>query len=106
VFISSRATAYGSPGEYVWYAASKAGVDGLTLGLARELGGQGIRVNAVSPGPIDTEMLTDEKRQRAASLTPLGRIGEAEEVAASVMFLASDQASFVSGANLAVSGGR
>jgi len=106
VFVSSRATAYGSPGEYVWYAASKAGVDGLTLGLARELGAQGIRVNAVSPGPIDTEMLTDEKRQRAASLTPLGRIGEAEEVAASVMFLASDQASFVSGANLAVSGGR
>lgn len=106
IFLSSRATAYGSPGEYIWYAASKGGIDALTLGLAREVGGQGIRVNAISPGPIDTGMLSDEKRARAMALSPVKRIGTPEDVAASVMFLASDAASFVTGANLAVSGGR
>jgi len=106
VFLSSRATAYGSPNEHVWYAASKGGIDALTLGLAREVGAQGIRVNAVSPGPIDTEMLSDEKRARAAALSPVQRIGTPQEAAAAVMFLASDAASFVTGANLSVSGGR
>lgn len=106
VLISSRATAYGSPGEYVWYAASKGGIDALTLGLSREVGPAGIRVNAVSPGPIDTGMLTDEKRKRAVSMIPLQRIGKPEEVAAAVMFLVSDAASYMTGANLAVSGGR
>lgn len=106
VFLSSRATAYGAPNEYVWYAASKGGIDALTVGLAREVGGQGIRVNAVSPGPIDTGMLSDEKRAHAMALSPVKRIGTPEEAAAAVMFLASDAASFVTGANLAVSGGR
>ncbi len=106
VFLSSRATAYGSPNEHVWYAASKGGIDALTLGLAREVGAQGIRVNAVSPGPIDTEMLSEEKRARAAALSPVQRIGTPEEAAAAVMFLASPAASFITGANLAVSGGR
>jgi len=106
VFLSSRATAYGSPGEHVWYAASKGGVDALTTGLAREVGGQGIRVNAVSPGPIDTGMLSAEKRAAATALSPVKRIGTPEEAAAAVMFLASDAASFITGANLAVSGGR
>ena len=106
VLLSSRATAYGSPGEYVWYAASKGGVDALALGLAREVGPVGIRVNAVAPGPIGTDMLSDDKKARASSLTPLQRIGLPEEVAEAVMFLVSDQASFVTGANLAVSGGR
>lgn len=106
IFLSSRATAYGAPHEYVWYAASKGGIDALTLGLAREVGAQGIRVNAVSPGPIDTGMLSDEKRARAMALSPVKRIGTPEEAAAAVMFLASDAASFVTGANLAVSGGR
>jgi NAD(P)-dependent dehydrogenase (short-subunit alcohol dehydrogenase family) len=106
IFLSSRATAYGAPHEYVWYAASKGGIDALTLGLAREVGGQGIRVNAVSPGPIDTGMLSEEKRVRAMALSPVNRIGTPEEAAAAVMFLASDAASFVTGANLAVSGGR
>lgn len=106
VLLSSRATAYGSPGEYVWYAASKGGVDTLALALAREVGPVGIRVNAVAPGPIGTEMLSDEKKARAASLTPMQRIGAPEEVADAVMFLVSDAASFVTGANLAVSGGR
>jgi NAD(P)-dependent dehydrogenase (short-subunit alcohol dehydrogenase family) len=106
VFMSSRATAYGAPGECVWYAASKGGIDALSLGLSRELGMDGIRVNAVSPGPIDTGMLSDEKRRSALALSPIGRIGTPQEAAAAVMFLASDAASFITGANLAVSGGR
>ncbi|BAK65888.1 SDR-family protein [Sphingobium sp. SYK-6] len=106
VFMSSRATAYGSPNEWVWYAASKGGIDSLTLGLAREVGIEGIRVNAVSPGPIGTEMLSPEKVKMATSLSPVGRIGTPQEAAAAVMFLASDEASFITGANLAVSGGR
>lgn len=106
VFLSSRASDYGSPGEHVWYAASKGGVDSLTRGLAREVGKEGIRVNAVSPGPVATEMLDPAKQERAAGLSPIGRIGTPEEIAAAVLFMASDAASFVTGANLAVSGGR
>jgi NAD(P)-dependent dehydrogenase (short-subunit alcohol dehydrogenase family) len=106
VFISSRATAYGSPGEYVWYAASKSGLDTLTMGLAREVGRDGIRVNAVSPGPIDTGMLIEAKREKIASLVALQRVGQPEEVADAVMFLVSEKASYVTGANLAVAGGR
>ena len=106
VFLSSRASDYGSPGEHVWYAASKGGIDSLTRGLAREVGKQGIRVNAVSPGPVATDMLDPAKQERAAGLSPVGRIGTPEEIAAAVMFMASAGASFVTGANLAVSGGR
>jgi len=106
VLMSSRATAYGSPGECVWYAASKGGIDALSLGLSRELGLDGIRVNAVSPGPIDTGMLSEEKRKSALALSPVGRIGTPEEAAAAVMFLISGEASFITGANLAVAGGR
>jgi NAD(P)-dependent dehydrogenase (short-subunit alcohol dehydrogenase family) len=106
VFLSSRASDYGSPGEHVWYAASKGGIDSLTRGLAREVGKEGIRVNAVSPGPVATGMLDAAKQERAAGLSPIGRIGTPEEIAAAVMFMASAEASFVTGANLAVSGGR
>ena len=106
VFLSSRAADYGSPGEHVWYAASKGGIDSLTRGLAREVGKEGIRVNAVSPGPVATAMLDAAKQERAAGLSPIGRIGTPEEIAAAVMFMASAEASFVTGANLAVSGGR
>jgi len=106
VLLSSRASDYGSPGEHVWYAASKGGIDSLTRGLAREVGKEGIRVNAVSPGPVATEMLDAAKQERAAGLSPIGRIGTPEEIAAAVMFMASAEASFVTGANLAVSGGR
>jgi NAD(P)-dependent dehydrogenase (short-subunit alcohol dehydrogenase family) len=106
VFLSSRASDYGSPGEHVWYAASKGGVDSLTRGLAREVGKEGIRVNAVSPGPVATDMLDMAKQERAAGLSPIGRIGMPEEIAAAVLFMVSPGASFVTGANLAVSGGR
>jgi NAD(P)-dependent dehydrogenase (short-subunit alcohol dehydrogenase family) len=106
VFISSRATVYGSPGEFVWYAASKGGVDSLTIGLAREVGGEGIRVNAVSPGPIRTDIHVPGKLERIEKGLPLQRAGEPEEVASAVMYLVSDGASYVSGANLAVAGAR
>ena len=106
VFLSSRASDYGSPGEHVWYAASKGGIDSLTRGLAREVGKEGIRVNAVSPGPVATDMLDSAKQERAAGLSPIGRIGTPAEIAAAVMFMASAEASFVTGANLSVSGGR
>jgi NAD(P)-dependent dehydrogenase (short-subunit alcohol dehydrogenase family) len=106
VLISSRAAVYGSPGEHVWYAASKGGIDSLTIGLAREVGAEGIRVNAVSPGPISTEIHVPGKLERIAAALPMRRAGEPEEVAAAVMFLVSKDASYVSGANLAVAGAR
>jgi len=106
VLVSSRATEYGSPGEFVWYAASKAAVNAFCLGLAREVGGEGIRVNAVSPGPIDTEMLSESRRAVVKDVVPLGRVGTPEEVGEAILFLASPAASFCNGANLAVSGGR
>ena len=106
VLISSRATVYGSVNEHVWYAASKGGIDVLTVGLAREVAAQGIRVNAVSPGPISTGIHVPGKLERIASGLPMQRAGEPAEVSAAVMFLVSDAASYVCGANLAVAGGR
>lgn len=106
VLISSRASVYGSPGEHVWYAASKGGIDSLTLGLAREVGAQGIRVNAVSPGPIRTDIHVPGKLDAIAGALPMQRAGDPAEVATAVMFLVSDAASYVAGANLSVAGGR
>ncbi len=105
VFISSRAAFYGSPNEFVWYAASKGGMDSLTNGLAREVAAEGIRVNAVSPGPIVTEMHRPGKLEIGAKRSPMQRAGTPEEVASTVLFLASAEASYVTGANLVVSGG-
>jgi NAD(P)-dependent dehydrogenase (short-subunit alcohol dehydrogenase family) len=105
VLISSRASLYGSANEYVWYAASKGGMDVLTIGLAREVGGEGIRVNAVSPGPIATEIHKPGRLEMMARRAPLQRVGTPEEVASTVMFLASEGASYVTGANLVVAGG-
>jgi NAD(P)-dependent dehydrogenase (short-subunit alcohol dehydrogenase family) len=106
VLVSSRATEYGSPGEFVWYAASKAAINAFCVGLAREVGREGIRVNAVSPGPIDTEMLSEGRRASVSEVVPLGRIGTPEEVGEAFLFLASSAASFTTGANLSISGGR
>jgi NAD(P)-dependent dehydrogenase (short-subunit alcohol dehydrogenase family) len=105
VLLSSRASFYGSPGEFVWYAASKGGMDSLTNGLAREVATEGIRVNAVSPGPISTEMHRPGKLKTAGERSPMKRAGTPEEVAETVLFLASAAASYVTGANLVVAGG-
>jgi NAD(P)-dependent dehydrogenase (short-subunit alcohol dehydrogenase family) len=110
VLISSMAARLGSPGEYVDYAASKAAVDTLGVGLARELAADGIRVNVVRPGIIDTDIhASGGQPDRAARLgpgAPLGRAGTAEEVAAAVLWLLSDEASYCTGTILDVSGGR
>ncbi len=110
VNVSSAASRLGSPNEYVDYAGSKGAIDTMTIGLAKELGPQGIRVNAVRPGLIDTEIHASGGRpERAAVLgaqTPLGRAGGAAEVAETIVWLLSDAASYVTGALVDVSGGR
>ncbi|MEU9589105.1 SDR family oxidoreductase [Streptomyces sp. NPDC048193] len=110
VNVSSGAATIGSPGEYVHYAASKAGVDALTVGLSKELGPAGVRVNGVAPGVTDTEMhaaMGDPGRAgRMGAAVPLGRAGRAEEVAAAVAWLMSPDASYTTGTVLRVAGGR
>lgn len=110
VNLSSVAARLGGPGQYVDYAASKGAIDTFTLGLAREVAGEGIRVNAVSPGIIDTEIhASGGQPDRVARLgpdQPMGRAGTAEEVAAPIVWLLSDEAAYVTGANLDISGGR
>ncbi|WP_455361435.1 SDR family oxidoreductase [Streptomyces sp. SYSU K21746] len=110
VNISSAAATLGSPGEYVHYAATKAATDALTIGLAKELGPDGIRVNAVAPGVVHTEMhaaMGDPDRPaKAAAQIPLGRAGEPAEIAGAIAWLLSADASYTTGAVLRVSGGR
>ncbi|MGF6530169.1 NAD(P)-dependent dehydrogenase (short-subunit alcohol dehydrogenase family) [Paraburkholderia sp. GAS206C] len=110
VNLSSAAARLGAPNEYVDYAGSKGAIDTMTIGLSKELGPQGIRVNAVRPGLIDTEIHASGGRpDRAAVLgsqTPLGRPGSADEVAEGIVWLLSDAASYVTGAVLDIAGGR
>jgi NAD(P)-dependent dehydrogenase (short-subunit alcohol dehydrogenase family) len=106
VNVSSRAASMGMPGEYVHYAASKAAVNALTTGLAAEVVAEGIRVASVSPGLIDTEIQMPERFARLAPTTPMRRAGTAEEVAEAAVWLLSDKASYVTGADLLVTGGR
>lgn len=110
VNISSGAATLGSPGEYVWYAASKGAVDSLTLGLAKENAGEGIRVNAVAPGFVRTEIHAasgmPERLEKVAPTMPIGRAAEPEEIAEAVLWLLSDKASYTTGAVLRVAGGR
>lgn len=105
VLISSRASDRGSAGEYVWYAATKGGLNSLAIGLSREVAQQGIRVNCVSPGPVATEMLSPERQAKGAAAVPMQRVARPEEIAEAVLFLASDAASYVTGANIAAAGG-
>ncbi|CAM5244786.1 SDR family NAD(P)-dependent oxidoreductase [Streptomyces aurantiogriseus] len=110
VNISSAAATLGSPGDYVHYAATKAALDALTVGLSKELGPDGIRVNAVAPGMIDTEMHAamgdPDRARRAAASIPLRRPGQAEEIAAAVSWLMSPEASYATGTVVRVAGGR
>jgi NAD(P)-dependent dehydrogenase (short-subunit alcohol dehydrogenase family) len=106
VLISSGAATLGGAGEYVWYAATKGAIDSMTFGLSKELAEDGIRVNAVAPGPIDTDIHPPGRLQRVLPMIPLGRPGTAEEVAEAIVFLLSDASSFTTGAILRVGGGR
>jgi NAD(P)-dependent dehydrogenase (short-subunit alcohol dehydrogenase family) len=110
VTISSSSTTTGSPNEYVHYAAAKAGVEVAALGLARELARDGVRVNCVAPGLVDTGIHADAgdatRPARMAPQIPMGRAAEADEIAAAVAWLLSDEASYVTGATLRVTGGR
>jgi NAD(P)-dependent dehydrogenase (short-subunit alcohol dehydrogenase family) len=106
VLLSSAAATIGSAGEYVWYAASKGAIDSMTLGLARELAGDGIRVNAVAPGIIATQIHPPGRIDRLAPTAPMARAGTAAEVAEAIVFLLSEASSYVTGTVLRVAGGR
>jgi NAD(P)-dependent dehydrogenase (short-subunit alcohol dehydrogenase family) len=110
VNVSSAAARLGSPGEYIDYAATKGAIDTMTMGLAKEVAREGIRVNAVRPGLIKTEIHASGGQPRRVEerrdTVPLGRGGEAVEVAHAIAWLCSDEASYVTGALLDVSGGR
>ena len=110
VNVTSGAATLGSPGEWVWYAASKAALDALTVGLARELARDGVRVNSVAPGLVDTTLHDSsgivDRLEKMAPTIPLGRAASPEEIAETILFLLSDAASYVTGAVLRVAGGR
>src|SRR5882672_255457 len=110
VNVSSAAARLGSPGDYVDYAAAKGAIDTFTIGLAKEVAADGIRVNAVRPGVIRTEIHATSgdpgRLERIGAAAPLARPGEPEEVAQAVLWVASDEASYTTGAVVDVTGGR
>ena len=110
VNISSRAAELGGAGEWIHYAASKGALDSLTVGASKELAARGIRVNAVSPGLIQTDLHAraglPDRLTRLVGGVPMGRTGSAEEVAEAVLWLASDAASYITGVIVPISGGR
>jgi NAD(P)-dependent dehydrogenase (short-subunit alcohol dehydrogenase family) len=110
VNISSRAAQIGSAGEWVHYAASKGAIDSFTIGLAREVATEGIRVNAVAPGLVDTDLHAangmPDRLERLAPSIPMRRAGTPEEVAEAVLWMLSSKASYTTGAILEVGGGR
>lgn len=109
VLVSSGAARFGSPGTYVDYAGSKAALDTLAIGLGKELGPEGIRVNSLRPGLVETEIHATtgdpDRARKLGAATPLGRPGRPEEIAAAIVWLLSDAASYVTGSVLDVSGG-
>jgi NAD(P)-dependent dehydrogenase (short-subunit alcohol dehydrogenase family) len=106
VMLSSMAAPLGGANECVWYAAAKAGVDSMVIGVSREVAKEGMRVNAITPGVIDTDIQPPGRVERVTPMLPMGRAGQADEVAEAVLFLLSDGASYINGANLRVSGAR
>ncbi|MFM7684824.1 MAG: SDR family oxidoreductase [Actinomycetota bacterium] len=109
VNVSSKASVLGGPDEWIHYAASKGALDTFTIGLSKELGPHGVRVNAVRPGLIESDfhaIATDDRVARLAPTVPMRRSADAAEVATAVMWLAGDDASYVTGALLDVAGGR
>ena len=106
VMLSSMAAPLGGANECVWYAAAKAGVDSMVIGVSREVTKEGMRVNAITPGVIDTDIQPPGRVERVTPMLPMGRAGQADEVAEAVLFLLSDGASYINGANLRVSGAR
>ncbi len=109
VNISSAAATLGAPHEYVHYAAAKAGVEALTVGLAKEVADDGIRVNAVAPGIVNTDIHAaagaPDRAERVVSRIPMGRLGEPEEIAPAIVWLLSAEAAYTSGAVIRVAGG-
>jgi NAD(P)-dependent dehydrogenase (short-subunit alcohol dehydrogenase family) len=109
VNVSSAAATLGSPNEYVHYAAAKAGVEALTIGLGKELAPEGIRVNAVAPGTVRTGIHAGagdpDRADRAGERVPLGRAGEPDDIASAIVWLLSDEASYVTATTLRVAGG-
>ena len=110
VNLSSVAASLGAGGAYVDYAAAKGAIDSFTIGLAREVASEGIRVNAIRPGIIDTEIHATggepQKAAQAGAVVPMGRSGKAQEIAEAILWLASAQSSYTTGAVMDVSGGR
>lgn len=109
VNVSSGAATLGSPDTWVWYAASKAAVDTLTLGLGREVAGEGIRVTGIAPGFVATEMVRGALSERLDDIArgiPLGRLASPDEIAEGVLFLLSDAASYMTASVLRIAGGR
>jgi NAD(P)-dependent dehydrogenase (short-subunit alcohol dehydrogenase family) len=110
VNLSSVASVLGGPGEYIDYAASKGAIDTFTIGLAREVATEGIRVNAIRPGIIDTDIHASggqpDRVERMKGMVPMQRAGTADEIAHAVLWLLSEEASYTTGSVLTVSGGR
>jgi NAD(P)-dependent dehydrogenase (short-subunit alcohol dehydrogenase family) len=109
VHVSSAAATLGSAHEYVHYAAAKAGIETLTVGLAKELGGEGVRVNAVAPGIVDTEIHAaagrPDRARTSAERIPLGRAAQADEITPAILWLLSPEAAYTTGAVIRVAGG-
>ncbi|MDJ0683794.1 MAG: SDR family oxidoreductase [Alphaproteobacteria bacterium] len=110
VMLSSAAVWIGSPDNFTWYAASKGAIDSFVLGLGREVSGDGVRVNAVAPGLIETDIHASgglpDRLQKLSGSVPIGRSGTADEVADAILYLMSDEARYIAGAVLRVTGGR
>jgi len=106
VNVSSGSAYIGNPGSGVIYAVSKGGLNSLMTGLSQEVAGEGIRVNNISPGLTRTEMVSEASAAETAGSVPMGRLGEAGEIAEGILWLLSEKAGFVAGANIRISGGR